>query len=49
MQSKQISFQFAVNEMRQHGDKIKAWATQNENLLLKQLANEVIAAAGEAR
>lgn len=49
MQSKQISFQFAVHEMRQHGDKIKVWATQNENLLLKQLAIEVIAVAVEAR
>lgn len=46
MQNKSVSFQFADNEMRSNGDKIKAWAAQNDNLLLKQLANEVLVAAG---
>lgn len=44
-----ISFVFAINEMRERGDKIKAWAQQSDNFLLKSLAQEVIKTAGEAQ
>lgn len=42
MNGKTVSFNVASDEMRQNGTKIRQWAQQNENLLLKALANEVI-------
>lgn len=42
-----VFFEFAINEMLAHGDEIRKWAQQTDNLLLKQLASEVIEAAGE--
>lgn len=41
-----VSFEFATNEMRTNGTNIRKWANQSDNLLLKSLANEVIAIAG---
>lgn len=38
---------FAIDEMRQRGNKIKAWAQQSDNELLRILASEVIEAAGQ--
>lgn len=44
-----VSASFAISEMRTNGDKIKAWAQQSNNLLLKTLATEVLQAAGGAK
>lgn len=37
---------FSKEQVRMQGDQIKKWSLQNDNLLLKQLAAEVIDAAG---
>lgn len=42
---KAVSAAFAFNEMRQRGEKIRKWAAQNDNLLLKQCANAVLEAS----
>lgn len=47
-QNHTVSFEFATNQVRQRGDKIREWAAQNDNLLLKSLASEVLAVAGGA-
>ncbi|MCX9085303.1 MAG: hypothetical protein OIN87_10975 [Candidatus Methanoperedens sp.] len=43
MNSNKVSYEFANNEMRQSGEKIRSWAQQSDNILLKSLALEVIA------
>lgn len=40
-----VSFEFASNEMRANGDKLKAWA-QSDNPVLKAFASEVVEVAG---
>lgn len=41
-----ISASFAILELRTNGNKIKMWAQQSDNLLLKTFATEVMQAAG---
>lgn len=38
---------FAKAQIQERGDKIRNWATQNDNLLLKECANAVLQAARE--
>jgi len=41
-----VSFKFVSNEMATNGANIRKWAAQNDNLLLKTLALEVLEVAG---
>lgn len=47
MQSRTVSFKYASQQMAANGDKIKQWAAESDNLLLKSLAQEVIDIAAQ--
>lgn len=42
MSNIKVSYSTAASEMRQNGSKIHQWAQQNDNLLLKACAIEVL-------
>lgn len=40
-----VSFEFAITEMKNNGDKIRSWA-QSDNPVLKAFASEVVKVSG---